>query len=72
MKIQLSWKDSRLDYYDLNEDYKKNMFTFEEKSLIWIPSLIFPNTLKREVARFDGKRSIGTISMLDGNYCNKT
>ena len=50
MKIKLTWKDSRLNFYDLNADYKQNTLTFDEKTRIWIPALIFPNTLSRELA----------------------
>ena len=72
MALTLSWKDSRLEFHNLNSDTTMNSLTTEEKNEIWIPTVIFDNTVDRFQGRFDEIRSIGTLSMLDGKlFTNK-
>ena len=48
--IELSWKDYRLTYQDLND---VNILNDELKSSIWIPPLVFSNTANNEILQND-------------------
>ena len=66
MRLELSWKDPRLEFHNLNSDENRNSLTLDEKQKIWMPSLIFSNTIDKFHARFDEDRSVATVSMFDG------
>ena len=38
---------SRLQLYNLEEDVERNTLFYEEKSIIWVPTMIFLNTRNR-------------------------
>ncbi len=66
MGITLRWHDPRLVFNNLDKDEKKNALNLEEKAGIWVPSLVFPNTVNRDHKRFDNDRSTATISIIQG------
>ena len=42
--LTLVWKDPRLQFYNLKDDFYHNSLTESEKKLIWTPTITFVNT----------------------------
>ena len=66
LKLTLSWSDSRLLFQKLQKDENLNSLTPEEKEIIWMPVLVFPNTKNRFVATFKNESSYATFSINQG------
>ena len=56
--LQLSWKDYRLVFQDLNE---VNILNDETRESIWIPPLVFSNTENNEILKNDEKTIISIL-----------
>ena len=65
MLIHLSWTDPRLQYEHLHQDYHLNVLTLDFKKRIWLPALVFANTLSNTEVNFIGQ-SQGFIEIKDG------
>ena len=66
IKLTLSWSDSRLQFQKLKSNENFNYLTPEEKEIIWMPVLVFPNTKNRFVASFKNDSSYSTIRINEG------
>ncbi|XP_023338843.1 uncharacterized protein LOC111709412 [Eurytemora carolleeae] len=47
-EIQLSWRDSRLSFYNLKQESFMNKLVSQEKNSIWVPSVTFLNTASQD------------------------
>ena len=56
--IILQWYDSRLTFYFLRNSTTSNLIGGEEKSLVWIPPLIFNNTESNQMIAYDPSSSM--------------
>ena len=59
--MEAFWKDSRLQFYNLKEDMEMNSLIFQEKSDIWVPTIIFSNTREDLTSQNDEKAFIKVI-----------
>ena len=57
-KMQIMWKDARLNFNHLRDDLDRNILTEEEKSSIWTPVIIFHNTKDKFMSSVDVKTTI--------------
>ena len=55
--VWLRWKDSRLQYQDLDEDHYQNILSEKEISQIWTPILVFENSYEGQLLKFDPSTS---------------
>ena len=53
--LEEAWVDSRLQLYNLKEDMEMNTLVNEEKSIIWVPTIIFSNTREDLTSKNDEK-----------------
>ena len=53
--LEEAWVDSRLQLYNLKEDIEMNTLVYEEKSIIWVPTIIFSNTKGDQTSKNDEK-----------------
>ena len=53
--LEEAWVDSRLQLYNLKEDVEMNTLVYEEKSIVWVPTIIFSNTRQDLTSRNDEK-----------------
>ena len=64
-KIYVQWTDSRLQFKNVAKgihSYRKNKISENQKSLIWLPSIIMNNTKSKSKITFnDGEEYIGAI-----------
>ena len=60
-KLDITWKDSRLKFWNLKIDQKMNILTEKEKWEIWIPKLVFHNTVGKHGTFDDEKLSLSII-----------
>ena len=51
--LQMEWKDNRVEFLNLREESKMNLLSKSEMLNIWVPSLIFYNTLHEEITELD-------------------
>ena len=42
--LQETWRDSRMQFYNLKEDEELNTLVYSDKQSIWVPSILFSNT----------------------------
>ena len=49
------WVDSRLQFFNLKEDVEMNTLVYNEKSIIWVPKIIFSNTREDLTSKNDVK-----------------
>ena len=54
-KLEMTWFDSRLQYYNLKENQKMNTLTFPELEGIWVPQILFSNTQHQLISKKDEK-----------------
>ena len=66
--IILEWYDNRLTFYFLRTSTSSNLIGGEEKSLIWIPPLIFNNTETNEMIVDDPSSSMFVHRRGDGEF----
>ena len=66
--IILEWYDNRLTFYFLRTSTSSNLIGGEEKSLIWIPPLIFNNTETNEMIVDDPASSMFVHRRGDGEF----
>ena len=59
--LQEVWLDSRLQYYNLKEDTDMNTLIFEEKSIVWVPKIIFSNTREDLTSKNDKKSFVKVV-----------
>ena len=59
--LKVSWIDANAEMFNLNNDYKLNMLTLDQKKSIWLPSFVFNDTRRYSEATFDDKSSVGYI-----------
>ena len=57
-KLYMQWSDSRVTFYNLQENSILNTLVEEEKMKIWTPSLIFDNTDQQVQTSMDKKSLI--------------
>ena len=67
-KLEIIWKDSRLEYWNLKEDGNMNTLTEKEKQEIWIPKLVFHNTESKHVTLDDEKQHVSVVKHGDFKY----
>ena len=63
-EIILSWIDSRLEYVNMKKEL--NLLSCNERSKLWLPSLIFPNTKEKMTTSFTDNNSTGAIKIIEG------
>ena len=51
--LSMEWKDGRVDFYNLRNDNKRNLLSQSEMNSVWVPSLVFYNTLNEEQTLVD-------------------
>ena len=51
--LSFEWKDERLEYQNLQEDYNKNQLNEEAKNRVWLPRPTFTNTAGNEQVILD-------------------
>jgi hypothetical protein len=39
VRLNLTWRDRRLNYMNLREDFYQNLVNAEEKQKLWLPSV---------------------------------
>ena len=42
--VSMEWRDGRVEYQNLQEDYSKNKLNEESKNNVWVPRPTFTNT----------------------------
>ena len=65
-KLFMTWYDFRLKFYNMKVNMDMNTLTKHEKSIIWVPQLVFFNTEEKENTKNDNKAQI--IARRDSNY----
>ena len=55
------WSDSRLEFYNLKTDIEMNTLIFEEKTKIWVPTIIFSNT-RQDLTSMNDKKSFVKVN----------
>ena len=80
-KLYMEWFDSRITFYNLQENQGLNTLVEEEKFKIWTPSLIFDNTDQKVPSLTDeeshisvkreGKFEQNTLEDVDNVYMYK-
>ena len=65
-KLYMEWSDSRVTFYNLQENSVLNTLVEEEKKKIWTPSLIFDNTDQKVRTRMDEESLISVKR--EGNF----
>ena len=66
-ELDISWRDSRLQFYNLKKDADMNMLVHEDKTIIWIPTIIFSNTRNDKDTINDEKASAKVIRNPEAN-----
>ena len=66
IQLTLTWKDSRLQMFNVKRDMNLNILPANEKESIWVPVITFNNTNDGQVTVND-KKSKATISR-EGNF----
>ena len=66
IQLTLTWKDSRLQMFNVKKDMNLNILPANEKESIWVPVITFNNTNDGQVTLND-KKSKATISR-QGNF----
>ena len=66
--VWLEWKDSRLEFQNLREDFYQNQISDEIAAKLWIPQPVFENSYEREKINYVPTDS---FIMLDGNGKSK-
>ena len=61
------WLDSRQQFFNLKEDVEMNTLTLEEKSNIWVPTIIFSNTRDYLSSKNDEKAFAKVVRKLSLN-----
>ena len=63
LKFELvaTWLDSRLDFYNLKLDVDLNTLSNDEKSMIWVPTIIFSNTRQDITSKNDKKSFVKVL-----------
>ena len=59
--LQQVWLDSRLQFYNLKEDIEMNTLIAAEKSMIWVPTIVFSNTRQDLTSKNDKKSFIKVV-----------
>ena len=72
--LTLNWRDFRVKFHNLKQKTSMNRLTNYEKSLIWVPEVIFVNTKNSEISKSDNtvmteiiKNETATISSFEIN-----
>ena len=63
--LELTWKDYRITYHDLQE---VNIINDETRESIWIPPLIFSNSKDNEILKNDEKTIISILKMAQPKF----
>ena len=53
--LEEAWVDSRIQFYNLKEDVEMNTLANRERSIIWVPTIIFSNTEEDLTSKNDEK-----------------
>ena len=62
MKLELSWKDSRLQFIKVQKN-KLNPLTLKQKKSLWLPHIIFQTTSDKMEANFADGFATGMIKI---------
>lgn len=62
MKLELSWKDSRLNFIKVQKN-KLNPLTLKQKKLLWLPHIVFQTTSDKMQADFADGFATGMIKI---------
>ena len=62
VKLTTKWQDSRLTYVKMHPR-RKNLITPSQKTVLWLPSLVFENTNDVTELSFDDELSHGMIQL---------
>ena len=66
LKLTIEWTDTRHEYIDLKRNENMNYLSADEMNDIWMPSLVFENTINRQQANFRNKSTFATIKINPG------
>ena len=66
LKLTIEWTDTRHEYIDLKTNENMNYLSANEMNDIWMPSLVFENTVNRQQANFRNKSTFATIKINPG------
>ena len=69
-RLYMEWFDSRVTFYNLQENQGLNTLIQEEKDRIWTPSLIFDNT-DQKVRTTTDEESLISVKRI-GNFTRNT
>ena len=61
--LEMSWVDSRLEFYNIKRDETMNIISIDELNKIWLPTIIFHNT-ERGQRTINDDESFATINRL--------
>ena len=61
------WLDSRLQFFNLKEEFEMNTLTYDEKSNIWVATVIFSNTRDDLTSKNDEKAFAKVVRKLNLN-----
>ena len=67
LNLEESWKDARLQYYNLKEDEELNTLMFSEKQQIWVPRILFSNTREDFTSKNDKQAFAKVIRSKNGS-----
>ena len=65
--LEQKWLDSRLQFYNLKPDQEMNTLVYEEKSVIWIPRILFSNTKNDLTSERDEKSFAKVVRNMNFN-----
>ena len=69
-EIILEWKDHRITYNNLKKDVFLNALSEDEKTIIWLPIVVYANTDQKETTRLGWTEEWSTevVVSRDGNF----
>ena len=56
--LSLEWKDDRVEYQNLQQDFNKNKLNQESTQKLWVPTLIFTNTDENKETLVDDRSKL--------------
>ena len=71
LQVTLSWIDSRVDFVNLKSE-NGNVLPDSQKTMLWMPSLLFLNTKERITSFFGDNNSSAVIDVLKGSKGTKS
>ena len=53
-EIDLEWRENRATYHNLNKDKYLNTLSMDDMNKIWLPLVVYTNTIQRQTTRLGG------------------